>query len=90
MIKADGGGGSEVKDQKGVRSVIQQVGRAVRKPVVKGQMDVDVGAENIVKIYDFYDNVCDDLRRHSYNRLMTYSMEPEFVVKEMEYDSSKS
>ncbi len=90
LIKADGGGGSEVKDQKGVRSVIQQVGRGARKLIVRGRIDVDTGKESIVKIYDFYDNVSDDLRRHSYNRLMTYNMEPEFVIKEGIYDSSRS
>lgn len=83
LVKADGGGGSSVTEEKGVRSVIQQVGRVVRKPVKDGELDVDNTVENTVKIYDFYDNVHKDLIRHSKNRLDTYRMEPKFNVKEI-------
>jgi len=83
LVKADGGGGNSVTDTKGVRSVIQQVGRVVRKPVKDGELDVDNTIENTVKIYDFYDNVHKDLVRHSKNRLDTYKMEPKFKVREI-------
>lgn len=83
LVKADGGGGNSVTDTKGVRSVVQQVGRVVRKPVKIGELDVDNAVENTVKIYDFYDNVHKILVKHSKNRLDTYMMEPEFRVKEV-------
>ena len=83
LVKADGGGGNSVTDTKGVRSVVQQVGRVVRKPVKVGELDVDNAVENTVKIYDFYDNVHKILEKHSKNRLDTYMMEPEFRVKEV-------
>ena len=83
LVKADGGGGNSVTDTKGVRSVIQQVGRVVRKPVKDGELDVDNTIENTVKIYDFYDNVHKDLVRHSKNRLDTYNMESKFKVREI-------
>lgn len=83
LVKADGGGGNSVTDAKGVRSVVQQVGRVVRKPVKVGELDVDNAVENTVKIYDFYDNVHKDLKKHSKNRLDTYMMESEFKVKEV-------
>jgi len=84
LVKADGGGGNSVTDTKGVRSVIQQVGRVVRKPVKVGELDVNNAVENTVKIYDFYDNVHKILVKHSENRLDTYMMEPEFRVKEVQ------
>lgn len=83
LIKADGGGGNSVTDSKGVRSAIQQIGRVVRKPIKAGQLDVDNTVENVVKIYDFYDNIHKDLVKHSKNRLNTYMMEPEFKVREV-------
>jgi len=83
LVKADGGGGNSVTDSKGVRSVVQQVGRVVRKPVKAGELDVNNVVENTVKIYDFYDNVHKILLKHSENRLDTYMMESEFKVKEV-------
>jgi len=80
LIKADGGGGHEIKGDKGVRSVVQQIGRVLRKPL--NGIDVDTSIENIVEIYDFNDNIHKDLARHSKNRIDTYKMEKEFVIHE--------
>lgn len=90
LIKADAGGGGEIKSGKGIRSVIQQVGRVIRKPVVAGNIDVDTEKENEVRIYDFFDDCQDDLRRWSSNRFMTYKMEKEFIVRRTSYDAWKS
>lgn len=90
LIKADAGGGGEIKEGKGIRSVIQQVGRVIRKPVVTGDIDVDTEKENEVRIYDFFDDCQNDLRRWSVNRFMTYKMEKEFVVRRTSYDAWKS
>jgi len=81
LIKADGGGGTEVQSGKGVRSVVQQVGRVARKPIDSFIGDVDVESENIVEIHDFNDSFHKDLKRHSDNRYITYLLEKEFVVK---------
>jgi len=81
LIKADGGGGSEVQEGKGIRSVIQQTGRILRKPILDGSQDVDEKTENVVRVYDFFDDCHKDLARHSFNRLETYNLEKEFTVK---------
>ena len=90
LVRANGGGGKEITDSRGIRAVIQEVGRAIRKPIRKGKTDVDQDIENIVRIYDFFDNTHKDLLRHSMNRYMTYRMEKSFRVKEVKYDPGKS
>jgi superfamily II DNA or RNA helicase len=90
LIQADGGGGKEITDSKGIRSVIQKVGRVIRKPIKKGELDVLADEKNFVRIYDFYDNTNKYLASHSLNRLMTYKMEKGFCVKEVKYEIGKS
>ena len=85
LVQADGGGGKEITDSRGIRAVIQKLGRVIRKPIKKGEIDVDQSEENIVKIYDFFDNTHKDLMRHSMNRYMTYKMEKGFKVEEVKY-----
>ena len=84
LVKADAGGGKDikVKEGKGVRSVIQQTGRVLRKPV--DGYDVNTKRENIVEIYDFYDDIHKDLLKHSINRMNTYKMEKEFIVRRID------
>jgi len=81
LIKGDGGGGKEINPEegKGIRSVIQQSGRVLRKPL--DGHDVNTKKEHVVKIYDFDDNVHKDLHRHSRNRIRTFQMEKEFIIK---------
>jgi len=81
LIKADAGGGKEVnvEEGKGIRAVIQQTGRVLRKPV--DGHDVNTEKENIVKIYDFNDNAQKDLKKHSENRIKTFEMEKEFIIE---------
>ena len=83
LVKADGGGGGEVKtwEGKGVRSVVQQLGRTVRKPVPVGKDDVDVEEEHTVEIIDLWDNNHDALENHTSNRYRTYKLEPGIIVK---------
>lgn len=90
LILADGGGGKDVNDSKGVRAVIQKVGRVIRKPIKSGNLDVVQEEENIVRIYDFFDDTHKDLRRHSINRFLTFRMEKRFKVKEVKYVPGKS
>jgi len=90
LVQADGGGGKEIKQGKGIRSVIQKVGRVIRKPIEKGELDVNSSKENIVRIYDFLDKTNKHLINHSMNRFMTYKMEPGFKVKEVKYEIGKS
>lgn len=90
LIKADGGGGKEVSDGRGIRSVIQQVGRVIRKPIEEGMSDVNTELENIVRVYDFYDDVHKDLLSHSRNRLLTYKMEKSFIVRSGTYEKIRS
>ncbi|MDY6894025.1 MAG: DEAD/DEAH box helicase family protein [Thermotogota bacterium] len=89
LIKADAGGGKSVRNGKGVRSVIQQTGRVIRKPITWGNIDVNTEEENIVRIYDFFDDCHDDLRRWSVNRFQTFQMEKEFIVRRINYDAWK-
>jgi len=81
LIKADGGGGKEVEGDKGVRSVVQQIGRVARKPIDPSIGDVNVNVENVVKVHDFDDSFHKDLKRHSNNRYMTFLLEKEFIVR---------
>lgn len=88
LVKADGGGGKEVRDEKGVRTVVQQIGRVARKPAGEDG-EVDTTKENIVRVYDFVDNVHKDLWKHFRNRKNTYSMEEEYVISETEFKKPK-
>jgi len=90
LIMAAAGGGKEIADKKGIRAVIQQIGRVIRKPIKEGEEDVDQGEVNNVRIYDFLDSSHKDVMRHSMNRFLTFKMEEEFKVKEVNYDSWKS
>jgi superfamily II DNA or RNA helicase len=90
LISADGGGGKEITDTKGIRSVIQKTGRVIRKPILPGEIDVRTDIENIVRIYDMVDSCEKNLLRHSINRFLTFKMEPEFRVEEVKYASWKS
>jgi len=81
LIKADAGGGLEIKQNKGIRSVVQQTGRVIRKPILPGEKDVRIDIEHTVTIYDFNDKVHKDLAHHSKNRFSTFAMEPEFVIR---------
>lgn len=81
LIKADGGGGAEVVGEKGIRVILQQLGRVLRKPSSSKIHDVVAEKENLVYVYDFFDNGFKDLSKHSYNRLETYNLEKEFDVE---------
>lgn len=89
LIKADAGGGKEIQDNRGIRSVIQQTGRVIRKPINQEEGDVDISIENLVKIYDFFDETHKDLLRHSINRINTFSMEKEFIIRKVKYEKAK-
>ncbi len=86
LVEADGGGAGSLTDSKGIRSAIQKVGRVIRKPVLLGDQDVRCDVENIVHIYDFFDDNHKYLRNHSLNRFLTYKTEKEFHVKEVKYE----
>ena len=90
LFKADGGGGKEITEDKGIRAVIQNVGRVIRKPIKNGELDVDTEQENIVRIYDLFDGANSVLASQSMNRFMTFKMEKKFIVKEVRYDPGKS
>jgi superfamily II DNA or RNA helicase len=81
LIKADAGGAQETEGEKGLRSVIQQIGRSVRKEIKIDKKDVDPDEESIVSVYDFFDSCNRILNSHSLNRYDTYSLEKEFVIK---------
>jgi len=86
LVKADGGGGGELEESRGIRSVIQQIGRVIRKPIDPEIGDVNQEKVNVVRIYDFYDFASKDLQKHSENRLKTYKMEKEFKIFIREVD----
>jgi len=75
------------KEGRGIRSVIQQVGRVLRKPKDPAIGDVNTSVENVVRIYDFFDNIQKDLRNHSTNRFSTYKMEKAFIVRSCPYEA---
>lgn len=90
LIKLDGGGGSDVRDEKGIRTTVQQVGRVIRKEkvihvdnVTSGPIDVDVKSIQYAYIYDYYFHNHRWLTRHSKNRLKTYKLEDAFKIKEI-------
>jgi superfamily II DNA or RNA helicase len=89
LMQADGGGGKDISEGRGIRSVIQKIGRVIRKPILAGETDVDQKRENIVRVYDFFDNSHKNLAKHSLNRFLTYKMEEGFVVKEVIYEAAK-
>ena len=90
LVQADGGGGGELQEGRGIRNVIQKLGRVIRKPIKSGEIDVDCSEENIVKVFDFFDEGGVDLIKHSQNRYLTYKMERGFVVKEVRYEEKRS
>ena len=90
LVQADAGGGKEITDNKGIRAVIQKIGRVIRKPIEEGELDVNQNKESYVRVYDFFDDTHKDLIRHSMNRFMTYKMEKSFIVKEVKYAVGKS
>jgi len=83
LVIADAGGGKDITDTRGIRAVIQKIGRVIRKPILEGECDVLCDVENLVHIYDFFDDNQKDLRKHSLNRYMTYKMERSFLVEEV-------
>ncbi len=85
LVKADGGGGKHIEEDRGVRSVVQQIGRVLRKPVKKDG-EINTSEENIVEVYDFLDRGHKDLWKHSSNREKTFKMEKEYIVKRINYD----
>lgn len=81
LVKLDGGGGKDVEDEKGVRTVFQQVGRVLRKTKANGSYDVDTSTPQYCYIDDFWDTSHKWLTKHSQNRLDTYRIEPAFDVR---------
>jgi superfamily II DNA or RNA helicase len=84
MIKADGGGAGNLKKDKGIRSLVQQIGRVIRKSVSQSG-EVDLNKESFVHIYDFNDVCHKDLMSQSKNRILTYELEPEYIIKREKY-----
>lgn len=89
LMQADGGGGKEISEGRGIRAVIQKIGRVIRKPILAGETDVNQERENIVRVYDFFDSSHKNLAKHSLNRFLTYKMEKGFVVREVVYEAEK-
>lgn len=80
LIKLDGGGGNTVRDNRGVRTTIQQVGRVLRKEKENENRDVNVSIKQYSFVDDIYDTCHNWLEKHSRNRVNTYNIEPEFKV----------
>ncbi len=81
LVKADSYGGGDIYESEGVRNLIQQIGRVLRKPVPKGASDVNIEKEHTVRIHDFGDKHHRFLENWTRNRLRTVKMEPEFDVQ---------
>lgn len=81
LVKADSFGGGEVRDSEGVRNLVQQIGRILRKPVRKGAYDVDTTKEHRVRVHDFADKHNKHVEKWTRNRMRTCLYEPEWIVK---------
>lgn len=85
LIKADGGGGKSVREDRGVRSLVQQLGRVLRKPVGEDG-EINLSEENIVEVYDFLDKGHKDLWNQSLGREKTFKMEEEYIVERISHE----
>ena len=81
LVKADSYGGGEVYDSEGVRNLIQQIGRVLRKPKKRGAQDVNTKKIHRVRIHDFADKQNKYVEKWTRNRYRTCKMEPEFDVR---------
>lgn len=81
LVKADSYGGGEIQDSEGVRNLIQQIGRVLRKPIPKGAQDVDIETEHIVRVHDFIDKQNKYVENWTKTRYKTCKLEPEWIVK---------
>ena len=68
------GGDSNIK-------TVQRLGRAIRKIVPEGELDVDPTIEQTIEYYDPIDNGHRFLKKHSKNRQKVYADEEAFVLK---------
>ena len=81
MIKCDALGGSyELNEGEGVRNLVQQIGRILRKPIIANG-EIDINKENIVYFHDFIDRQQKYVSNWTDNRIQTCKMERAFVVK---------
>lgn len=69
-----GGGKSDIK-------TTQKLGRAIRKEVADGEIDVDPTVEQIVKYYDPFDKGHRFVKKHSKTRQEVYEGEEAFVLR---------
>jgi superfamily II DNA or RNA helicase len=81
LVKADSFGGGEVQDSEGVRNLIQQIGRTLRKQIQKGAIDVDTKKEHRVRVHDFADRQNKHVEKWTRNRMRTCLHEPEWIVR---------
>jgi len=81
LIKADALGGGDIYESEGVRNLIQQIGRVLRKPKPNNADDVDTSREHSVRVHDFVDRQNKYVSGWTDNRIKTCQMEKEFIVK---------
>ena len=82
LIKADAlGGGEDIYESEGIRSMVQQIGRVLRKPIEPGASDVDTSKEHIVYVHDFIDKQNEYVKKHTTNRMDTCRKEMAFIVR---------
>jgi len=80
LVKADAYGGGDVYEGEGVRSLLQQIGRVLRKPIPNGWDDVDTETEHTVRVHDFADKCHKWIENWTRNRMRSCKMEEEWVV----------
>jgi superfamily II DNA or RNA helicase len=81
LVKADSFGGGEIYESEGVRNLLQQIGRILRKPIPEGFDDVDTETPHHVRVHDFTDRQHRFLENWTRNRFRTCKIEKEWIVK---------